>query len=152
MGKSKFINIMIALIFFVAAGLFVIAATGNNLEKQISKASPKKDYAPAKPKMKPSRGLPSPKPGASRELDDNWPDSAFNDPQSRPRPTYTLSPENVVPAIREFANWKIGLRYLSANVKDVLSLFFTIIGTFFTWRSYRIQKNIQRSHLMPPEN
>ena len=152
MGKSKIINILIAVLFFVTAGLFVIAATGNNHEQQISKTSPKDTPAPAKPKKKPSRGLESPGVTAPRELDDNWPENAFNKPGTRPRPSYTLSPQNVVPAIREFANWKIGLRYLSANVKDYLSLFFTIIGTFFTWRSYRIQKSNIQSQALPPES
>ena len=117
MGKSKLLNLLIAMLFFIGAGVFVISATGNGLGERMTTAAPKNKSAPAKPS---NRSLETPKPA--------------------------LSPRNILPTIREFANWKIGLRYISANVKDYLSLFFTMIGTFFTWRSYRIQKTVQRNH------
>ena len=141
MGKSRTLNILIALLFFIGAGIFVISATGNPMQISTSSpAEPKKKYAPAKP----SRGFKAPAPGG--QLNENWPDNAFKNNQTSTPSTRALGPRGVVPTIREFANWKIGLRYISANVKDYLSLFFTMIGTFFTWRSYRIQKTVQRNH------
>ena len=147
MGKSKTLNILIALLFFIGAGIFVIAATGNPITKSTSTPDePKKKYAPAKP----SRGFNAPAP--SGQLNENWPDNAFENNRTSRRSPRAISPRGVVPTIREFANWKIGLRYISANVKDYLSLFFTMIGTFFTWRSYRIQKTVQRNHTPDSES
>ena len=119
--------------FFVGAGVMYISATSIGEGGRIT-TSAKKKIAPGAP---PSR---QPSPSRQYELDDNWPDSAFK----KQRPGLALSPRNIVPAIREFANWRIGLRHISANVKDYLSLFFSVIGTFFTWRTYRIQKTAHR--------
>jgi len=144
MARSRLFNFIIAILFYLGAGLFVSAATVNNVGKRITTAAQKKKTAIPEP----ARGQPAP--GRARKFDRNLPKSAYRKTTGARRSVRTAFRKTILPAIREFANLKIGLRYISSNVKDSLSLIFSMIGTFFTWRSYRIQKNARRNQSADP--
>ena len=130
MTKNIFVSVLAAVFFFVGAGVVFISANG--FERGGVLSSAKKKFSPNA----------APSSGASRQyrFDNNRPGAAAKK-QNRKR---SWRPKKIINAIREFANQRIGLRYISANLKDSLSLVFSLIGTFFTWRSYRIQKAAHR--------
>ena len=128
MAKSIFVSLLAAVFFFVGAGVVFISAT--KFERGGVLSSAKKKYSPS---AAPSRSR-------QYKYDNSRPGAA----PKKQRPERVWRPRKIINAIREFANNRIGLRHISANIKDSLSLVFSVIGTFFTWRSYRIQKAAHR--------
>ena len=112
--------LLLALLFF-AGGAFLFVSTGYRDNFTTTSATGPAKVSPEAPR---TRGFSRSDRRAARR---NW--------------RKTVAPETgIVAQVGQFLNNNLNLRALNLSIVDGISLIFGMMGTFFTWRSYRIQK------------
>ena len=118
-GASCFEILLLAIVFFVVAGVIVVSTI--SLRPQ-----------------GPTRGF-----DGDTFIEDSFKKDKDGKPltKERVRPRRPVRRQlSLMERVNIFVNRTLGFHHVSDSVKDLLSLLFGAAGTFFTWRSYRLQR------------
>jgi hypothetical protein len=130
---SRMVNLIGALVFFVVAAMLIISAVWyiDQLDEP-------------RPAAKSAAGAPRPEAAAPRAARPALESAPARSPAARP--AAQAQDRGVLTNVSSWINSNLGFAQISNEAKRTLSLIFTLVGTFFTVRTYFI--NRRRAQLL----